>query len=288
MFESSIASLSLFHRGKVRDTYIVDDDHFLIVATDRLSAFDVIMAETIPGKGEVLTKLSRFWFQYLQDITLNHMTNIDPRDVINHSEINQVQNRSVVVKRCQPILIEAVVRGFLAGSGWLSYKKNQTVCGVKLPAGLQNADYLPEPIFTPAKKALVGEHDENITFNEMISICGIELAKKIKEISLSLYQEAIEYAEKRNILIADTKFEFGIGKDGNLVLIDEIFTPDSSRFWAKEEYAPGKNPASFDKQPIRDWLTQQSWNGSYPAPHLPADIIEATSLRYQEAMKRLM
>lgn len=288
MFESSISSLVLFHRGKVRDTYVVDEDHFLIVATDRLSAFDVVMCETIPEKGKILTQMSRFWFNYLKNIVPNHLTNIDPRDVVNSNEFDQVEDRAIVVKRCQPILIEAVVRGFLAGSGWLSYKKNQSICGVNLPEGLQHADCLPEPIFTPTTKAVAGKHDENITFEKMIDICGIDLAGDIQKISFLLYKRAREYAEQRGILVADTKFEFGFNKKGDLILIDEIFTPDSSRFWAKEEYVPGGSPTSFDKQAVRDWLSKQVWNYSDPAPHLPNNIVSVTSARYQEALNRLL
>lgn len=288
MFESSITSLKLFHRGKVRDIYIVDDHHFLIIATDRLSAFDVVMRETVPEKGKILTKLTCFWFSYLKEIIPNHLTDIDPRDVVDAFEFDQVQDRAIVVHRCTPILIEAVVRGFLAGNSWVSYKQNNSICGVTLPSGLQYADRFSVPIFTPAKKAVVNEHDENITFDDMSLICGGELAKKIKNISLSLYDHATKYAEKRNILIADTKFEFGINDDGELILIDEILTPDSSRFWEKEKYTPGISPPSLDKQPVRDWLDQSSWEHGSPPPKFPDYVIQSTTQRYKEALNRLI
>jgi phosphoribosylaminoimidazole-succinocarboxamide synthase len=287
LYESSLHSLKLLGRGKVRDNYAVGDDKLLIVTTDRLSAYDVVMGEPIPGKGQVLNQLANFWFAKLGDIVPNHLTGITPESVVAADEIEQVRGRAVVVKRLQPILIEAVVRGYLAGSGWVDYQASGAVCGVKLPAGLQNAQKLPEPIFTPAAKAEMGHHDENITFADAESRIGSALAQQIREISIKLYQRASEYAATRGIIIADTKFEFGLDDDGKLYLMDEALTADSSRFWPADAYQVGSNPPSFDKQFVRDWLMSQHWDKTPPAPKLPADVVERTGAKYREALERI-
>jgi phosphoribosylaminoimidazole-succinocarboxamide synthase len=287
LYESTLHSLPLLGRGKVRDNYAVDDDKLLIVTTDRLSAFDVIMGEPIPGKGCVLNQMANFWFARLAHVIDNHLTGIAPETVVAPDEIAQVQGRAVVVRRLKPILVEAVVRGYLAGSGWKDYQASGAVCGVPLPKGLQNAQQLPEPIFTPAAKAELGEHDENITFDDMASRIGHDLAVRIREVSIRLYQEAAQYAATRGILIADTKFEFGLDDEGKLYLMDEVLTADSSRFWPADLYQVGTNPPSFDKQFVRDWLEAQPWNKAPPAPHLPDEVIAKTSAKYQEALARL-
>lgn len=293
---SHLTSLPLLVRGKVRDNYAVGDDRILMVATDRISAFDVIMGEPIPGKGELLTTLSLFWFDKLGPNGANlcpiHLTGEDPQSVVTPAEREQVRGRSMLVKRLQPIPVEAVVRGYLAGSGWKEYQQSQSVCGVPLPAGLRNASRLPAPIFTPAAKAAVGEHDENITFDEMAARIGRDLAERIRDVSIRLYQAASAYAATKGILIADTKFEFGLDADGTLTLMDEVLTPDSSRYWPAESYAEGINPPSFDKQYLRDWLETarvdgRPWNKTPPAPRLPKDVIEQTAARYREALTRL-
>jgi phosphoribosylaminoimidazole-succinocarboxamide synthase len=293
---SSITSLPLLARGKVRDNYAVGEDRILMVASDRLSAFDVIMGEPIPGKGILLTQLALFWFGKLGAICPNHLTGSDPLGVVLDAEKPQVQDRAMLVKRLKPVMIEAVVRGYLAGSGWAEYQATQSVCGVNLPAGLKNASKLPEPIFTPAAKAAVGEHDENISFQAAASMVGEELATKIRAISIALYKEAADYALTKGIIIADTKFEFGLDANGTLVLMDEVLTPDSSRFWPAETYQSafdaGKNPPSYDKQFVRDWLEAaqvdgKAWNKQAPAPKLPADVIEKTAAKYREALDRL-
>jgi len=289
LFETSIQSLPLISKGKVRDIYAVDDDHLLMVTTDRLSAFDVVMGEPIPGKGIVLNQMANFWFEHLANIVPNHLTGIDPETVVAPNERSQVKGRSIVVKRLKPILVEAVVRGYLSGSGWKDYQSTGSVCGVALPKGLQNAQQLSEPIFTPAAKADVGDHDENISFDDVIQRIGEKLAKQIKAISLALYEEAAKFALTKGIIIADTKFEFGLDKDHQLVLMDEILTADSSRFWPASSYVVGQNPPSFDKQFVRDWLESTRvdglpWNKKAPAPHLPEEVIQKTSAKYQEAL----
>jgi phosphoribosylaminoimidazole-succinocarboxamide synthase len=289
---SSIKSLPLLARGKVRDNYAVGEDRILMVASDRISAFDVIMGEPIPGKGELLTKMALFWFDKLGHICPNHLTGDQPESVVQPDEVAQVRGRAMLVKRLKPIPVEAVVRGYLAGSGWAEYKAGQSVCGVKLPAGLKNASKLPEPIYTPAAKAEVGEHDENITFEKTVEMIGPELAVKIRDISIAIYKAAAEIALKKGIIIADTKFEFGLDKDGTLVLMDEVLTPDSSRYWPVEGYAEGSNPPSYDKQFLRDWLETATvdgkpWGKKAPAPALPAEVIEKTAAKYREALTRL-
>ncbi len=293
---SSITSLPLLARGKVRDNYAVKADRILMVASDRLSAFDVIMGEPIPGKGALLTQMALFWFGQLGHICPNHLTGEDPLSVVTDAEKPQVKDRAMLVKRLQPIMIEAVVRGYLAGSGWAEYQASQTVCGVALPAGLKNASKLPEPIFTPAAKAAMGEHDENISFEEAASRIGAPLAEQIRRISIALYEAAAKIALAKGIIIADTKFEFGLDANNQLVLMDEVLTPDSSRFWPAETYEEafqaGKNPPSYDKQFVRDWLESaqvqgKPWNKQAPAPRLPAEVIEKTAVKYLEALQRL-
>jgi phosphoribosylaminoimidazole-succinocarboxamide synthase len=289
---SSITSLPLLARGKVRDNYAVGEDRILMVASDRISAFDVIMGEPIPGKGELLTKMALFWFGQLDDICPNHLTGESPESVVKPEEVAQVRGRAMLVQRLKPIPVEAVVRGYLAGSGWAEYQASQSVCGVQLPAGLKNASKLPEPIYTPAAKAEVGEHDENITFEKTVEMIGPELAAKIRDISIAIYKAASEIALKKGIIIADTKFEFGLDKDGSLVLMDEVLTPDSSRYWPVEGYREGINPPSYDKQFLRDWLETATVNGkpwgkTKPAPALPQEVIDNTSAKYREALTRL-
>jgi phosphoribosylaminoimidazole-succinocarboxamide synthase len=293
---SSITSLPLLARGKVRDNYAVGEDRILMVASDRLSAFDVIMGEPITGKGILLTQMALFWFGKLGHICPNHLTGDDPLGVVTEAEKPQVQGRSMLVKRLKPVMIEAVVRGYLAGSGWAEYQVSQSVCGVKLPAGLKNASKLPEPIFTPAAKAAVGEHDENISFEAAAGMIGMPLAIKIRALSIELYKTAADFALTKGIIIADTKFEFGLDADGTLVLMDEVLTPDSSRFWPAETYTyafqAGKNPPSYDKQFVRDWLEQaqmqgKPWNKQAPAPSLPTDVVALTAAKYREALQRL-
>ncbi len=287
LYESSLRSLPLLGRGKVRDNYAVGADRLLIVTTDRLSAFDVVLGEPIPDKGRVLNQMADFWFERLAHIVPNHLTGVAPETVVAPDEVEQVKGRSVVVKRLEPILVEAVVRGYLAGSGWKDYQATGSVCGVTLPAGLSNAEKLPEPIFTPAAKAELGHHDENITFDEMERRIGTELSATIRDISIKLYKEASEYAATRGIIIADTKFEFGLDNHGKLYLMDEALTADSSRFWPADQYQVGSNPPSFDKQFVRDWLETQPWDKTAPAPKLPADVVAKTSEKYREALERL-
>lgn len=289
---STITSLPLLARGKVRDNYAVGDDRILMVASDRISAFDVIMGEPIPGKGELLTKMTLFWFDKLGHICPNHLTGQAPESVVTPAEVPQVKGRAMLVKRLKPIPVEAVVRGYLAGSGWAEYKTSQSVCGVKLPPGLKNASKLPEPIYTPAAKAEMGEHDENITFEKTVEMIGLDLATRIRDISIAIYKAASEIALKKGIIIADTKFEFGLDRSGALVLMDEVLTPDSSRYWPAESYQEGSNPPSYDKQFLRDWLETATVNGkpwgkTAPAPALPKEVIEKTSAKYQEALTRL-
>ena len=287
LYESTLRSLPLLGRGKVRDNYAVGADQLLIVTTDRLSAFDVVMGEPIPNKGRVLNQMANFWFERLSHVVPNHLTGVAPESVVAADEVEQVKGRAVVVKRLEPILVEAVVRGYLAGSGWKDYQTSGAVCGVQLPAGLQNAQKLPEPIFTPAAKAELGQHDENISYEECERRIGTELAATIRDISIKLYKEASEYAATRGIIIADTKFEFGLDSHGKLYLMDEALTADSSRFWPADQYQVGSNPPSFDKQFVRDWLETQVWDKTPPAPKLPDDVIAKTSAKYQEALERL-
>ncbi|WP_013340393.1 phosphoribosylaminoimidazolesuccinocarboxamide synthase [Burkholderia sp. WSM2232] len=287
LYESTLRSLPLLGRGKVRDNYAVGNDQLLIVTTDRLSAFDVIMGEPIPNKGRVLNEMANFWFEKLKHVVPNHLTGVAPESVVAADEVEQVKGRAVVVKRLEPILVEAVVRGYLAGSGWKDYQATGSVCGVQLPPGLQNAQKLPEPIFTPAAKAEMGHHDENITYDEMERRIGTELSATIRDISIRLYKEAADYAATRGIIIADTKFEFGLDNHGKLYLMDEALTADSSRFWPADQYQVGTNPPSFDKQFVRDWLETQDWAKEPPAPKLPDDVVQKTGEKYQEALERL-
>src|SRR5690625_3343123 len=287
LFESTLQSLPLVHRGKVRDMYAVGEDKLLILTTDRISAFDVVLDEPIPGKGMVLTELKQFWLDRLQSIIPNQLTGIDPLSVVSPREQAQVAGRSMVVKRLRPVLFEAVVRGYLVGSGWQDYQQTGAVCGVRLPAGLALAERLVEPIFTPAAKAEVGAHDENVSFAAMQAALGTELAEQIRAVSLQLYQEAAAYALTKGLIIADTKFEFGLDDRGQLHLMDEVLTPDSSRFWLAQTYVTGENPPSFDKQYLRDWLSAQPWDKTAPAPRPPQEVIEQTRAKYQEALRRL-
>jgi len=287
LFESSLKSLPFLHRGKVRDIYAVDDDKLLVIQTDRISAFDVILTDPIPEKGRVLTALSDFWFAKLAHIIPNHLTGIAPESVVAPNERDQVAGRAMVVKRLQPLLIEAVVRGYVVGSGWKDYQKTGAICGIKLPAGLQQAEKLPEPIFTPATKAPLGQHDQNISYDEAETIIGIERAAQVRAASIRLYAEAADYARGKGIIIADTKFEFGTDSEGRLYLIDEVLTPDSSRFWPASQYRTGISPPSFDKQFVRDWLETQPWNKQPPAPQIPPNIIRKTAEKYQEALRLL-
>lgn len=286
--QSSLHSLPLVSRGKVRDNYAVGDDRLLIVTTDRLSAFDVVLEQPIPDKGRVLNQMALFWFERLAGIVPNHLTGEAPESVVAADEVDQVRGRSMLVRRLEPILVEAVVRGYLIGSGWKDYQSSGAVCGIGLPAGLRMAERLAEPIFTPAAKAALGEHDENIDFDEMSRRIGGGLAERIRDTSLRLYREAAEYAAGRGILIADTKFEFGLDAGGELVLMDEVLTADSSRFWPADEYQVGISPPSFDKQFVRDWLeTVPGWDKRAPAPALPPDVVERTAAKYREALRRL-
>ena len=293
LLASSLHSLPLLARGKVRDNYAVGKDRLLMVATDRLSAFDVVMSQPIPGKGKLLTQMAMFWFAHLGHIVPNHLTGDDPASVVAADERAQVRGRSMLVKRLQPLPVEAVVRGYLAGSGWNEYQQSESVCGIALPPGLRNAAKLPEPIFTPATKAEMGDHDENIDFEEMSRIIGPKLAVRVREVSIQLYKTAAALALTKGLIIADTKFEFGLDADGTLTLMDEVLTPDSSRYWPLNQYAEGTNPPSYDKQFVRDWLEQASvdglpWNKCAPAPALPAAVIEHTAQRYGEALRCLI
>ncbi len=288
----TLGSLPLLARGKVRDNYAVGQDRILMVASDRISAFDVVMGEPIPGKGALLTQMALFWFDKLGHLCPNHLTGDDPEGVVSDADKPFVAQRSMLVRRLQPIPVEAVVRGYLAGSGWKEYQDSQSVCGLPLPKGLKNASRLPEPIFTPAAKAAVGEHDENISFEQTVALIGQDLAERIRRISIALYEAAYDIAAAKGILIADTKFEFGLSPEGTLVLMDEVLTPDSSRYWPADAYTEGVNPPSFDKQFLRDWLeTAQvngaAWNKSAPAPALPPTVIARTADKYQEAWARL-
>jgi phosphoribosylaminoimidazole-succinocarboxamide synthase len=286
-FETSITSLPLIHKGKVRDIYAIDDKRMLIVTTDRLSAFDVILPTPIPGKGKVLTAVADFWFAKLANILPNQMTGDAPESVVSTAEREQVAGRAVVVKRLKALPIEAIVRGYLVGSGWADYQKTGKVCGIALPAGLKQAEKLPEPLFTPSTKAAVGAHDENIDFAQCETLLGSEIAARVRAAAISLYVAAAEYALTRGIIIADTKFEFGLDADGTLTLIDEVLTPDSSRFWPLDQYRVGENPPSYDKQYVRDWLTASGWNKQAPGPELPDEVVERTAEKYREALRLL-
>jgi len=287
LYQSSIKSLPLLARGKVRDMYAVGDDKLLIVASDRISAFDVILDDPIPGKGQVLKELTDFWLEKLAHILPNHSTGVKPEEVVTAEERDQVVGRAVVVKRLKPIMVEAVARGYLIGSGWKDYQQSGAVCGIALPAGLKQAGKLPQPIFTPAAKAEVGLHDENVDFDHVIKEVGREMAERIREVTLRLYSEAATFAATKGIMIADTKFEFGLDANGILHLMDEVLTPDSSRFWPADGYKEGMSPPSFDKQFVRDWLETQDWGKTPPAPRLPADVIAKTAAKYREALDRL-
>jgi len=288
LLETSIQSLKRIHQGKVRDIYDIDANTMLLVSTDRLSAFDVILPTGIANKGAMLTQMANFWFEQLKDVVPNHLTGIEPTSVvIDPAEKAQLANRSVVVKKLKALPIEAIVRGYLVGSGWKEYKAKGTVCDIPLPAGLQEASKLPEPLFTPSSKAAVGEHDENISLAQCAALIGEEMAAQVAKAAIALYTQAAEYALTRGIIIADTKFEFGLDENGVLHVMDEVLTPDSSRFWPAESYAVGKNPPSYDKQYVRDWLEASGWDKTPPAPALPADVASKTSEKYMEAFERL-
>lgn len=288
LFESTIPDLPLIGRGKVRDIYSVDDNHLLIVTTDRLSAYDVVLPDPIPGKGEVLTKISLFWFQMMADIVDNQLTELSVDDVIADAKLcDQLRDQALVVKRLKPLPIEAVVRGYLIGSGWRDYLDTGTVCGIDFPEGLQQAQKLPETLFTPASKADAGDHDENISFDDVVDLIGEKLAIRVRDISVDIYQRAAAYALKRGIIIADTKFEFGLDAEGRLHIIDEVLTPDSSRFWPVDQYEVGTSPPSFDKQFVRDYLDTLDWDRTAPGPELPIDILEQTGAKYHEALHRM-
>jgi len=288
LFESSISNLKLRTRGKVRDIYEVDKHHLLIVTTDRLSAFDVVLPDPIPGKGQVLTSVSNFWFEKMQDVIPNHLSDLSLENVVpDATERAQIEGRAIIVKKLTPLPVEAIVRGYLIGSGWKDYQKSGSVCGIELPEGLQLAQQLPEAIYTPSTKAAVGDHDENISFAETIPLLGEEMATKVRDVSLQLYTTAAAYAKERGIIIADTKFEFGLDNDGELYLIDEALTPDSSRFWPVEQYQVGISPPSFDKQFIRDYLETLDWDKTAPGPKLPDEVTAVSSQKYQEAANKL-
>jgi phosphoribosylaminoimidazole-succinocarboxamide synthase len=283
-----ITQYPLIHQGKVRDSFAVDDGHMLIVASDRLSAFDVVLPDPIPGKGEILSRISNFWFRRTADIIPNHLSGIEISDVIDDPELAKVlRHRAVIVKRLKPLPLEAIVRGYLIGSGWKDYLETGVVCGITLPPGLRQADRLPEVIFTPSNKAAAGQHDENVDFEKIAGLIGSSLAEQVRDISIQLYQHAVEHAVNRGIIIADTKFEFGLDENGTLRLMDEVLTPDSSRFWPEESYQPGTSPASYDKQYVRDYLETLNWDKKPPGPKLPAAIIQATAAKYHEAYERL-
>lgn len=288
LHQSDLKSLPLLHQGKVRDVYAIDDQRLLIVATDRLSAFDVVLPDPIPGKGRVLTAVSNFWFRRLRNIVPNHLLDIGLDEVIpDPAERERVRGRAVVAKRARPLPVEAIARGYLIGSGWKDYQATGMLCGIRLPAGLRQAEKLPAPIFTPSTKAAVGDHDENVSFEQVEQLIGPELAARVRDITLRLYAEAAEYARSRGIIIADTKFEFGLDQDGSLMLIDEALTPDSSRFWPADEYQVGISPPSFDKQFVRDYLETLDWDKTAPGPRLPAEVLARTAEKYREAQHRL-
>ncbi|HEX4985940.1 MAG TPA: phosphoribosylaminoimidazolesuccinocarboxamide synthase [Burkholderiales bacterium] len=287
LHETSLKSLKFMHRGKVRDLYEIDTERMLIIQTDRLSAFDVILPTPIPGKGHVLTAMSNFWFRKLAHVIPNHLLDVAPASVVAPNERDQVEGRAFVVRRLKPLPVEAIVRGYITGSGWKDYQKTGMICGIPLPKGLQEAQQLPQPLFTPSTKAALGAHDENISFAEMEKIIEPKLAAQVRDKTVQLYSEASAYAATRGIIIADTKFEFGLDPSGKLYLIDEALTPDSSRFWPKSQYRVGTNPPSFDKQFVRDWLEAQKWNKQPPAPALPAEVLRKTTEKYEEALRLL-
>ncbi|MEN9659768.1 MAG: hypothetical protein RL571_3233 [Pseudomonadota bacterium] len=284
---TNLTSLTKIYSGKVRDLYAIDDARMLMIATDRLSAFDVILAEPIPEKGKILTAISNFWFEKLKDVVPSHFTGERAEDVVSAADLPQVEGRAVVVKRLKPVAVEAIVRGYIAGSGWKEYQQNGTICGMALPVGLREADQLPEPIFTPSTKAELGDHDENISYARCEEVIGVELAAKVRDTAIALYKAASVYAATRGIIIADTKFEFGLDVDGTLCLMDEALTPDSSRFWPADQYVPGSNPPSYDKQFVRDWLETTGWDKTPPAPALPLEVAEKTAAKYREALDKL-
>ena len=288
LFESSIPSLPLLARGKVRDIYAVDDDHLLIVTTDRLSAYDVVLPDPVPGKGEILTRISDFWFSMMSDLVPNHLTGTPVDDAIADPDLARtLASRAIVVRRLEPLPVEAVVRGYLIGSGWRDYLANGSVCGISLPAGMQQAGQLAQPIFTPATKAAAGDHDENIGFEECCGLIGETLAVKVRDLSIEIYRRAAAHARERGIIIADTKFEFGLDRDGRLFVIDEMLTPDSSRFWPEQHYRPGISPPSYDKQFVRDYLDTLDWDKTAPGPALPDDVLQKSAQKYSEALTRL-
>lgn len=281
--QTNLQHLPLIARGKVRDIYQIDDNHLLFVTTDRISAFDVIMPNPVPGKGEILTKISNFWFHKSEKLIDNHLTSLDVADYVSAKEYEQLKNRSVIVKKLKPLPVEAIVRGYIIGSGWKDYQSTGAICGIQLPQGLQLAQQLPEAIYTPSSKAEVGDHDINISFNETIDLIGRELAEQVRDVSLTLYKMAAEHALQRGIIIADTKFEFGLDDNNRLLLADEVLTPDSSRFWPLDQYKVGQSPVSSDKQFIRDYLETLDWDKSAPGPEIPAEVIEKTQQKYLEA-----
>jgi len=287
LFESKLSGLEPVSQGKVRDIYAVDDQHLLIVTSDRLSAFDVVLPDPIPGKGEVLTRTANFWFGRTAGIVPNHLTGIDPAEIIGAAEAERLGERAIVVRRLQPLPVEAVVRGYLIGSGWKDYQQTGSVCGIPLPEGLELAAKLDAPIFTPATKADVGDHDENIDFARMCDLIGTDLAERVRDLSIRIYEHGRDYAAERGIIIADTKFEFGLDDDGKLYLIDEVMTPDSSRFWPADQYRPGISPPSFDKQFVRDYLETLDWDKTAPGPALPQDIVDQTAAKYRQALEQL-
>ncbi len=288
LFDSDLPQLKLLSRGKVRDIYEVDADHLLIVTTDRLSAFDVVLPQAIPGKGEVLTRVANFWFDRTKHLLPNHIADMTLEEVVpDEAQRKQLGDRAIVVRRLKPLPVEAIVRGYLIGSGWKDYQKTGAVCGIRLPAGLKQADKLPEVIYTPSTKAAVGEHDENISFDETVKLLGQELAEKVRNFSIKVYSEAAEFAREKGIIIADTKFEFGLDNSGKIFLIDEALTPDSSRFWPASEYRSGISPPSYDKQFVRDYLETLDWNKQEPGPEMPQEIIQKTANKYREAERLL-
>ena len=288
LYQSELPSLKLIARGKVRDIYAIDDEHMLIVTSDRLSAFDVILPDPIPNKGRVLTSISNFWFKKMQHVMPNHIVDIPLEQVIpNAEERAPIEGRAIVVKHLTPLPVEAIVRGYLIGSGWKDYQKTGAICGIELPKGLQQAEQLPEPIYTPSTKAAVDQHDENVSFEQTVALMGQDLAEQVRDASLKLYKEAASYAKERGIIIADTKFEFGVDRAGTLYLIDEVLTPDSSRFWPVDQYQVGISPPSFDKQYVRDYLETLDWNKKAPAPALPTEVANYCAAKYREAELRL-
>ena len=288
LLDTQLKNLKLVHRGKVRDTYAVDDRHLLIVTSDRISAFDVVMPTPIPGKGKILNAMSNFWFERTRGIIPNHLSDVALADVVrNPAERALLDGRGMVVKKLRGLPVEAIVRGYLAGSGWKDYQKTGSVCGIALPKGLREAEQLPEPIFTPSTKAALGAHDENISYDQMETVLGHDMAARVRDATLAVYKECAAYARTRGIIIADTKFEFGVDENGTLTLMDEVLTPDSSRFWPADQYSVGRNPPSFDKQYLRDWLEQSGWNKKAPAPELPPEVVAKTQEKYAEALKRV-